>query len=43
MLELTLADVAHATAQTHSDRTVLVFGDRETNASQLDLRANQVD
>lgn len=42
MFGLTLADVARATAQTCPDRNVLVFGDRETNASQLDLHANQV-
>jgi len=42
MPELTLADVARATANTHAHHTALVFGDRKTSAAELGLRADQV-
>ncbi|MCJ8206414.1 long-chain-fatty-acid--CoA ligase [Pseudomonas sp. RGM2987] len=42
MAELTLANVARATAKTRPDQTALVFGDRKTSVHELDYRANQV-
>lgn len=42
MAELTLADVARATANTRPDHIALVFGDRRTSVHELDVRANQV-
>ncbi|SDI16460.1 fatty-acyl-CoA synthase [Pseudomonas benzenivorans] len=42
MAELTLADIARATANTRPDQTALVFGDKSTTVHELDARANQV-
>ncbi|WP_134604435.1 long-chain-fatty-acid--CoA ligase [Pseudomonas aeruginosa] len=42
MAELTLADIARATANTRPDHTALVFGDKSTTVHELDARANQV-
>lgn len=42
MAELTLADIARATANTRPDHIALVFGDKTTSVHKLDARANQV-